>query len=176
MMGAWECRAFDIVAKASVVGEGTGRRQPADSPGSQRAACRDRADSESTEPLVGRFLRSRIAKASRISRRAVKSRCACEWGGWGRVSVDGSGQNNPNRSEDPWGRAAEPLAWRCSIGQEDSDTGRKITSLPRGARKAEANQVVPRVCRARLNRGIAWEGTVRQASLSAVLGRTRRTE
>jgi hypothetical protein len=25
--------------------------------------------------------RSRTAKASRISRRAVKSRCACEWGG-----------------------------------------------------------------------------------------------
>ena len=28
--------------------------------------------------------RSRTAKASRISRRAAKSRCACEWGGWGR--------------------------------------------------------------------------------------------
>jgi len=124
-MGAWECRAVDIVAKASVVGEGTGRRQPTDSPGSQWATCRDRADSESTEPLVGRFLRSRIAKALRISRGAVKSRCAGEWGGWGQVSDDGSGQNNPNRSEDPWGRAAKPLAWRCSIGQEASDTVRK---------------------------------------------------
>src|SRR5215510_6773674 len=48
--------------------------------------------------------RSRTAKASRISRRAVKSRCACEWGGWGRLSVDGSGQHNPIRSEDPCGR------------------------------------------------------------------------
>jgi len=28
--------------------------------------------------------RTRTAKASRISRVAVKSRCACEWGGWGR--------------------------------------------------------------------------------------------
>ena len=27
---------------------------------------------------------SRTAKASRISRKAAKSRCACEWGGWGR--------------------------------------------------------------------------------------------
>ena len=45
------------------------------------------------------------AKASRISRRAVKSRCACERGGWGRLSVDGPGQHNPARSEDPWGRA-----------------------------------------------------------------------
>jgi len=49
--------------------------------------------------------RSRTAKAARISRRAVKSRCAREWGGWGRLSVDGSGQHNPNRSEGPWSRA-----------------------------------------------------------------------
>jgi hypothetical protein len=49
--------------------------------------------------------RSRTAKAARINRRAAKSCCACEWGGWGRVSEDGSGQNNPNQSEDPWGRA-----------------------------------------------------------------------
>ena len=34
--------------------------------------------------------RSRTAKAVRISRRAVKSRCAREWGGWGRLSDDGS--------------------------------------------------------------------------------------
>ena len=48
--------------------------------------------------------RSRTAKASRISRRAVKSRCACEWGGWGQLSDDGLGQHNPASSEDPWGR------------------------------------------------------------------------
>ena len=47
--------------------------------------------------------RSRTAKASRISRYAVKSRCACEWGGWGRLSDDGPGQNNPDPSEGPWG-------------------------------------------------------------------------
>jgi hypothetical protein len=47
--------------------------------------------------------RSRTAKASRISRCAVKSRCACEWDGWGRISDDGSGHYNPNLSEDPWG-------------------------------------------------------------------------
>src|SRR6516225_7949677 len=35
--------------------------------------------------------RSRTAKASRISRIAVKSRCACERGGWGRLSDDGAG-------------------------------------------------------------------------------------
>ena len=52
--------------------------------------------------------RSRTAKASRISRRAVKSRCACEWDGWGRLSDDGPGQNNPDPSEGPWGRWSIP--------------------------------------------------------------------
>jgi hypothetical protein len=45
--------------------------------------------------------RTRTAKASRISGCAVKSRCACEWGGWGRLSDDGPGQHNPDWSEDP---------------------------------------------------------------------------
>jgi hypothetical protein len=52
--------------------------------------------------------RSRTAKASRISRRAVKSRCACEWDGWGRLSDDGPGQNNSDPSEGPWGRWSIP--------------------------------------------------------------------
>src|SRR5436189_3828964 len=52
--------------------------------------------------------RSRTAKASRISRHAVKSRCAHEWGGWGRLSDDGPGHYNPVPSEDPWGGGAEP--------------------------------------------------------------------
>jgi len=47
--------------------------------------------------------RSRTAKTSGISRHAVKSRCACEWDGWGRISDDGLGQNNPDSSEGPWG-------------------------------------------------------------------------
>ena len=47
--------------------------------------------------------RSRTAKASRISRHAVKSRCAHEWGGWGRLSDDGPGHYNPDPSEGPWG-------------------------------------------------------------------------
>ena len=45
--------------------------------------------------------RSRTAKTSRISRPAVKSRCAREWDGWGRLSDDGLGQNNPDSSEGP---------------------------------------------------------------------------
>jgi hypothetical protein len=35
-------------------------------------------------------------EASRISCLAVKSRCAREWGGWGRLSEDGPGQHNPD--------------------------------------------------------------------------------
>jgi hypothetical protein len=45
--------------------------------------------------------RPRTAKTSRISRRAVKSRCAHEWDGWGRLSDDGSRQHNSGKSEDP---------------------------------------------------------------------------
>jgi hypothetical protein len=43
--------------------------------------------------------RSRTAKASRISRLAAKSRCACEWVGWGRLSGDGPGHYNPDSSD-----------------------------------------------------------------------------
>src|SRR5215831_19414381 len=46
--------------------------------------------------------RSRTAKALRISRPAVKSRCACEWGGWGRLSYDGPGQHNPDPGEEDY--------------------------------------------------------------------------
>src|SRR5258708_40269125 len=58
---------------------------------------------ESPEALVGRLGAPAQRKASRISRRAGKSRCAHEGDGWGRISDDGSGHYNPNPSEDPWG-------------------------------------------------------------------------
>jgi hypothetical protein len=41
----------------------------------------------------------------RINRSAAKSRCAGEWGAWGRLSDDGPGHYNPDRSEGPWGKA-----------------------------------------------------------------------
>jgi hypothetical protein len=62
--------------------------------------------------------RSRTAKTSRISRRAVKSRCARERGGWGRLSVDGPGQHNPTSSEGEYS-----TAWRCSIASTDPTLG-----------------------------------------------------
>ena len=59
--------------------------------------------------------RSRTAKASRISRHAVKMRCAHEWDGWGRLSNDGLRQHNSGKSEDPWGRSGDSTSWRCTI-------------------------------------------------------------
>jgi hypothetical protein len=55
---------------------------------------------ESTDPLMGRLGAEigRTAKAAGISRSAVKSRCACEWGAWDQLSEDGPGQHNPDRS------------------------------------------------------------------------------
>ena len=56
---------------------------------------------------------SRVAKAFPHSEgvaykpNTVKSRRACEWGGWGRLSVDEPGQHNPDRSEGPWGHWSE---------------------------------------------------------------------
>ena len=89
--------------------------------------------------------RSRTAKALRISRYAVKSRCACERGGWGRISDDGSGQYNPNRSEGPWGKATLLLAWRCSTEQvTPAQYGGSM--LPRSARRMEANLIPRRAC------------------------------
>jgi len=43
--------------------------------------------------------RTRTAKASHINRSAAKLRCAQEWDACGRLSVDGLGQHNPDRSE-----------------------------------------------------------------------------
>src|SRR4249919_75270 len=88
--------------------------------------------------------RSRTAKASRISRRAVKSRCAREWDGWGRLSDDGPGHYNPVPSEGPWGRwtnhrmAVHDRVWgptlrgttdvttRCTKGGCKPDIGRRM--------------------------------------------------
>jgi hypothetical protein len=87
--------------------------------------------------------RSRTAKALRISRRAVKSRCAREGDGWGRLSVDGPGQNNLDPSEGPWGggfthqavhyRVADPAqygkigaATRCAKGGSKPDNWRRM--------------------------------------------------
>ena len=123
----------------------------------------------------GSLRRSRTAKASRISRYAVKSRCAREWGGWGRLSDDGPGHYNPDPSEGPWGRwnipphggagsspQARLKADHCS--DHEMHEGRMQT----GWRTADAGS--------RLKPPITQEGTAWTVSLLAVLGKTRRTE
>ena len=91
--------------------------------------------------------RSRTAKASRISRRAVKSRCACEWDGWGRLSDDGPGQNNPDPSEGPWGRwSIPPHGGALSSPQADTErTSAAITRCTKGDDKPVVGQRMPGV-------------------------------
>jgi hypothetical protein len=118
--------------------------------------------------------RSRTAKASRISRHAVKSRCAHEWDGWGRLSDDGPGHYNPDPSEDPWGggvitlqggaqSSARPDTVRDNRCRYEVHEGRMQTEH----RTAHAGS--------RLKPLMIREGTAWKASLPAVLGKTRRT-
>ena len=119
--------------------------------------------------------RSRTAKALRISRHAAKSRCACEWGAWGRLSDDGSGQHNPNPSEDPWG-GGRPILHGGALASGRPDTARDYRSMSRCTK--DEGKPNGRLCMsgADLN-GRTGAGRLRpKAGLSAVLGKTRRTE
>ena len=89
--------------------------------------------------------RSRTAKASRISRLAVKSRCAHEWDGWGRVSDDGSGHYNPNPSEEPWGGGvislhggAQSSLWPDTVRDSRVDSEEHKGRMQTGRRTAHA--------------------------------------
>src|ERR1700693_2163407 len=79
------------------------------------------------------------AKATRISRETVKSGCAREWGGWGRLSDDGPGQNNPDRSEGPWGRAGWPARTEV-LNSASSLTQSRESRWQQRARRTMANQ------------------------------------
>src|SRR5271169_712291 len=119
--------------------------------------------------------RSRTAKASRISRHAVKSRCAHEWDGWGRLSDDGPGQNNPDPSEGPWGGGVITLQGgaQSSLRPDTARDNRCDYEAHEGRMQTECrtayagSRLKPRTIR----KGTAWK-----ASLPAVLGKTRRTE
>jgi len=119
--------------------------------------------------------RSRTAKASRISRLAVKSRCAHEGDGWGRISDDGSGHYNPDLSEGPWGGGvitlhggAQSSRWPDTERDNRRDHEAHEGRMQTGRRMAHAGS--------RLKPLIIQEGTAWKASLPAVLGKTRRTE
>src|SRR5437879_6170804 len=82
--------------------------------------------------------------ASRISRKAAKSGCAYEWGAWGQISEDGPGQHNPDRSEDPWGRAAEAARTEVPKRSAFPGTERGVRRDKRRARRAMANRPMGR--------------------------------
>src|SRR5438477_2195850 len=119
-------------------------------------------------PARGSPRRSRTAKASRISRLAVKSRCAHEGDGWGRISDDGSGQYNPNPSEDPRGEGVISLHG----GAQSSQCG--ITALtPRRTKRRLQTGRRTAYAGSRLKLPTIQEGTAWKANLPAVLGKTR---
>jgi hypothetical protein len=54
---------------------------------------------------------------------------ACEWGGWGRLSDDGPGQNNPDLSEGPWGGGLPTLqAVHDRVLRPDSERTTVVTT------------------------------------------------
>jgi hypothetical protein len=90
--------------------------------------------------------RSRTAKAARISRPAVKSRCASEWGGWGRLSVDGPGHYNPAPSEGPWGGGLlnPPRRWITeSSARHRAGAPNLATESTKGGRKPNCRRGMP---------------------------------
>jgi len=114
--------------------------------------------------------RSRTAKASRISRHAVKSRCAHEWDGWGRLSDDGPGHYNPNPSEDPWGGGvitlqggAQSSARPDTVRDNRSDYEAREGRMQTGRRTEYAGS--------KLKPPTTWEGAAWKASLAAYWGK-----
>ena len=89
--------------------------------------------------------RSRTAKASRISRYAVKSRCARRWGGWGRLSDDGARQHNSGESEDPWGGGLPNLhgGARSSAHPTQCGTSEFTTRCAKGRHKPNISRCMP---------------------------------
>jgi len=119
-------RALSMWAKAVVVGEENDWEHAADEhSGGAEDGMPGKNEQRKHGTTRGSPRRSRTAKASCITGIAGKARRACEWGGWGRLSGDGPGQNNPDRSEGPWGRAA--VAARMAVpnraGFFDSERG-----------------------------------------------------
>jgi hypothetical protein len=121
-----ECRAAQISAKATSASM-LWTETMIELPGVKEDGMSGRNVQRKLGTTRGSPRRSRTAKASRISRRAVKSRCACEWGGWGRVSDDGSGHYNPDPSEGPWG-GGSPILHGSALSSPRPDTVRDYRS------------------------------------------------
>ena len=102
------------------------------SPGSERTACQEGMSSESRN-------HSRVASALphsegiAISRYAAKSQCACEWGGWGRLSDNGPGQITRTRAR-ARGAVDDPPTWRCIIESSLPTQSGNIAVITRGTK------------------------------------------
>jgi hypothetical protein len=143
--GDWECRAAQISAKAMSASENWTITM-IELPGVIEGGMPGRNGQRKPGTTRGSPRRSRTAKASRISRPAVKSRCAGEWGGWGRLSDDGPGQNNPDPSEDPWGGGL-PTLHGGALARNRPDAERDIRGYERDALRTDANQYGASACR-----------------------------
>lgn len=139
-----ECRAAQISAKAISASENWTMTM-IELPGVIENGMPGRSGQRKPGTTRGSPRRPRTAKASRISHLAAKSRCACGWGGWGRLSDDGPGQHNPDPSEDPWGGGL-PILFGGAFTSKRPDTARDIRGYKRDARRTDANQYVASGC------------------------------
>ena len=137
-----ECRYVQPMSKASVSGVVQGKRSRKIPRGHMRNDMLRKIINESSEPVVGRLgIENMHSEGISYKPQAAKSRCARNWGGWGQLSVEGPGQNNPDRSEDPWGRATI-VARMAVLKRTTAPTpsgGKQVWK--RGARKRDANQM-----------------------------------
>src|SRR5262249_43741325 len=95
--------------------------------------------------------RSRTAKALRISRLTVKSRCARGWGGWGRLSDDGSRQHNSGLARTPGGEAHPNLQGGAGSSARPDTVGdlQSATRCAKGGHKPSISQCMP-------GAGLSW--------------------
>ena len=104
----------------------TGCKQSMNFSGSQRATCRYRLFSESTEPLAGRLGVEGLTHSEGIS---YKPPCGevemCpQVGRMGPISEDGPGHYNLDWSEGPWGREAEAARTEVPSAPRSPDSER----------------------------------------------------
>ena len=168
-----ECRAGRISAKANVGIESSGQIG-VELPGVREGGMPGRNVQRKLGTTRGSPRRSRTAKTSRISRRAVKSRCACEWGGWGRLSDDGPGQHNLDPSEGPWG-GGYPNHHGGALSSPRPGAVRENRSGHEVQERRKQTRCWMVHAGSRLKPKTLWEGAARKASPPAVPGKTRRT-
>ncbi len=95
--------------------------------------------------------RSRTAKASRISRATVKSRCAREWGGWGREVTTVRDNITRTRARVPGAEDYPPsmAVHDRVVGPTQSGISEQTTKCTKGGRKLPVVQRMP-------GAGLSW--------------------